>query len=107
MSKYTAEEKSEAIARLQSYAPAGARVSTILRHVSQSGMSRCISVVVVHDGEIVDLDWFVARAGLFSTHSTKGGLKVSGTGMDMGFHVVYELSRLIHGDGYALKQSWL
>jgi len=25
----------------------------------------------------------------------------------MGFHVVYELSYRLHGDGYALKQDWL
>jgi len=32
---------------------------------------------------------------------------VSGGGMDMGFHVIYQLSHLLYGDGYALKYSQL
>ena len=105
------QEKAEAIARLQDTLKPGDRVYTILKHVSQSGMSRVISVVhVTTEGEIECLDWLIARAGIFNrttASARQDGLKVSGCGMDMGFHVVYEVSGAVFSDGYALKQSWL
>lgn len=105
------QEKSEAITQLQATLKHGDRVYTILKHVSQSGMSRVISVVHVDsEGEIECLDWLIARAGIFSrTTATarQDGLKVSGCGMDMGFHVVNSVAYAVFNDGYALRHSWL
>lgn len=116
----------------------GDKVYTILRHVSRSGMMRRISPVVIRkekpgdiaekwNGEPIDISWQVAKLGLWPRKYPHEGLTVSGCGMDMGFHVVYELSRVLFPDGfkvegigrngnesgwdkdggYALKQEWL
>jgi hypothetical protein len=88
----------------------GETLYTINRHVSSSGMTRHISVFRVDNkGEIECLDWIIARAGIFKrvNRNNMEGLKVTGCGMDMGFHVVYTVSSIVLGDGYAIKQRWL
>jgi hypothetical protein len=88
----------------------GDTLYTIVRHVSQSGMSRRISVFRVNaDKEIESIDWLIHRAGIFKRANANNGegLKVTGCGMDMGFHVVYSVSSVVLNDGYAIKQRWL
>lgn len=103
--------KTEAIERLQKTLKRGDTLHTILRHVSQSGMSRVISVVhTSEDGDIQNLDFVISQLGHYKRTSASAqhdGLKVSGCGMDMGFAVVYDVAMTVFGDGYALKQSWL
>ena len=89
------------------------RVYTILRHVSSSGMSRDISLVIADGGELVDVTYYAAQA-LGDKLTERNGhrvIRVNGCGMDMGFHLVYNLaSVLFHGQeraGYILNQSWL
>jgi hypothetical protein len=36
-----------------------------------------------------------------------GSLIVRGTGMDMGFDVVYKLSQALHNDSYKIKHRWI
>jgi hypothetical protein len=99
-----------AIEQLRAMLKKGDRLYTVLRHVSQSGMSRNISVLRVNEsGEIETIDWLIHRAGIFkrTNSNNKEGLKVTGCGMDMGFHLVYSVSSVVLNDGYALKQSWL
>lgn len=72
-------------------------IYTILRSVSASGMSREISVSVVLAGKLICIDHHVAN--VLGLHFGKRGLKVTGCGMDMGFHVVYNLF-------LALGASW-
>ena len=86
---------------------------TILKSVSSSGMSRTMKVVTYHEGQVIDLTWYVARAGI-GTLTEKNGqrvVRVGGCGMDMGFHVVYSLSVALYGSandgGYNLRQEWL
>ena len=86
---------------------------TILKGVSASGMSRTMKVVTSHEGQVIDLTWYVARAGI-GTLTEKNGqrvLRVGGCGMDMGFHIVYSLSLALYGSandgGYNLRQEWL
>lgn len=81
-------------------------VNTILRHVSASGMTRDMTLLVVDaDGEHRYLTW---RAAQVLGWPMKGDyLRVTGCGMDMGFHVVYSLARCLYGDGYALTHRWL
>ena len=67
---------------------AGDTINCILRHVSRSGMSREISLL---KGEM-DISWYVARY-LGYKQGNQGGIKINGCGMDMGFALVYELSR--------------
>jgi hypothetical protein len=99
--------KDKAIAELREMFPAGTTVYTVLRHRSQSGMSRSISVLEIKAPELFDVSYLVARATDDKLDHTYGGVKVSGAGMDMGFHLVYNLSHVLHSDGYALSHRWI
>lgn len=102
--RFTAEEIDEARDSLRDYFPIGSTVSTVLRHVSRSGMERAISVLAPN---CYDVSHLVARATTFNLHHKHQGLKIGGAGMDMGFHVVYDLSHTLYQDGYALKHRWV
>jgi hypothetical protein len=87
-------------------------VYTVLRHVSQSGMSRDISLKTVENGELRDITYTVAIA-LGEKPKDKNGqrvIRVNGCGMDMGFHLVYSLSSVLYNNedraGYRLSQEW-
>ena len=116
-------ECERAIEKLRQWIRPGSRVGTILRSASRSGMSREISIAVCIDGEPVCIDYWASRA-IGWAQGKSGGIKVSGCGMDMGFHLVYALGYALwphgtdtpHGTrngkpdregGYALKHSWL
>lgn len=101
------QEQEAAISTLRQIVPAGSTVYTILRHVSQSGMSRSISLVAVANGEIERLDFYVARALDSRIDRKYNGIKVGGVGMDMGFDLVYTLSMRLYQDGYALSHRWI
>lgn len=68
----------------------------------------------VEDNEIINVTWRVATV-LGDSVQSDGTIRVSGCGMDMGFHMVYNLARTLYRDfkmnggdsGYALKQRWL
>lgn len=125
--KHTKEEQQESREFLLKHLKPGTKVYTICRHVSRSGMMRIISPIIVMDGKPYDLSWHIDRLGLFQRKYPNEGLTVGGCGMDMGFHVVYELSSVLfpggfkvkgigrNGDtsgwdkdgGYALTQEWL
>lgn len=135
MSKQSEAERQQAIADLRGMIKPGDTVFTILRHVSRSGMSRSISVLINGEGAPRDITWFVAKA-LVEKMDDRDGIKVGGCGMDMGYHLVYGLSRNLfpafecigercpsndhsngdrdytpghrHSDGgYALRHRWL
>ncbi len=133
--------KEEARERLLEILRPGDTVYTIIRHVSSSGMTRHISPILLSNGEdgqgvnIFHLDALAAKALEWPDmyYKDKQGIKVEGCGMDMGFHLVYELSCTLWPDGfdcigegcpsndhfnreeashhrdggYALKQKWL
>lgn len=134
-------EKTEAIERLLQTVEPGDTVYTIVRHVSRSGMQREISLVAIDRSVIVlpidsragiaqvsrealhMIDYWASRA-LGYRIGKHGGIVVGGCGMDMGFHLVYNLGRTLwpHGTdrphgrrngqpdsdgGYALKHRWL
>lgn len=83
------------------------QVYTVLRHVSRSGMTRVIQPIVMLDGEPYYLRASVADLLDYKLSKKHDGLIVYGCGMDMGFHIVYQLSSELFGDGYKLKQRWL
>lgn len=101
MTKKEQSEQEEARATLREMFPPGSTVYTVLRHVSRSGMSRSISVLHSDDaGNISDVSWAVARATESKFDRDRGGVKVGGCGMDMGFAVVYDLSWSLYRDGF-------
>lgn len=148
-------DREDAIRELKRLIKPGQTIYTILKHVSRSGMSRVIDVVIPYryyedeyplkpENERVypaecdysaepkrvfkglkcrSISWLVGRACGYRCDD-RGGLKVGGCGMDMGFHVVYRLGSTMwpegtskpHGTrngepdtdgGYALKHEWI
>lgn len=92
--------KDEAIEMLREELHPGDTVFTILRHVSSSGMTRWISPMTIPDDRV--RDWTYA-VGLVTDSKTNGqyeGVKRGGCGMDMGFDLVYSLSRRLFPDGF-------
>jgi hypothetical protein len=95
------------------YVKPGTKVYTILRHVSSSGMSRNISLVIADGNDIADITYYTAQALGDKLIESKGhrAIRVNGCGMDMGFHLVYNLSSVLFTGqdraGYVLKQAWL
>lgn len=113
----------QAVSQLHKYLKSGDTVYTILRSVSRTGMSRCISLYAIQDNLPKDITSCVAYA--LDGHRNKSGfLNLTGCGMDMGFHTVHTLGRVMwpkgtekpHGirngqpdrdGGYALQHRWL
>lgn len=115
MSRQTKAEqadRTQALTQLREWIKPGATVYTILDHVSSSGMSRAIRVLVpiVGDGnghgpagtvDFIHPNYAVGKA-LGLRHWKRNGreqdaLVMGGCGMDMGFHLVYELSHTLYG----------
>jgi hypothetical protein len=90
-------------------------IRTVLRHVTSSGMSRDISLFYVKNNQILNITYYAARAIGWRNveRNGSGAVRVGGCGMDMGFHLVYTLSRTLYASsdgvdaGYRLAQRWL
>lgn len=115
MARITKNEREEHIEGLRKLLPRGTTVYCIVRHVSASGMSRDISLVYFNgdpNGEHSTDRHPSYRAAkvLGWPYSEKHGrvaIRVSGCGMDMCFYTVSTLSKIIHGDGTALRYRQL
>ena len=88
----------EAIERLREWLSPGDTVYTNVIHVSRSGMSRNIKVYTFQNNEPLYLSYNVAQA--LGWGKPDDFVKVGGCGMDMGFHLVYELSATLFPDGF-------
>lgn len=104
--KTTKEMKQQARESLKKWLKPGNTVYTILRHVSQSGMMRHISLYVFKNNKPVYLDYNVSQL-LECPMGKREGLKRDGCGMDIGFDLVYSLSYALFGNGYKLHHRWL
>lgn len=124
---WTKREREEAMRNLRELLQPGDTVYTALKHVSRSGMLRVIQPYIIRDNEPRYIGRLVAKATNYPYDRNKEGVRVGGCGMDMGFALVYSLSRTLFPDGfkvegrgrngdmsgwdkdggYALKQSWL
>ena len=78
----------------------GDTVYTILRHVSRSGMSRVIDLVIISDGQPFSISGWAASVTDRRLDRDRWGIKIGGTGMDMGFALVYDLSYVLFKDGF-------
>ena len=104
--KVKEQERKEAIDGLRKMGvKPGTTVYTNCNRVSRSGMSRVISCYIVQKGDIRDISGWVAHAIGWPRDYKHGGVKVGGCGMDMGFHVVYTLGRVMFPKGAALSKS--
>ena len=88
--------------------------------LSMRSMSRTMSLKVVSEGRISDLTYYASKVLDWPLVEVNGSraLRVGGAGMDMGFHTVYTLARVLFRDkyeghpdavdaGYSLQQAWL
>jgi hypothetical protein len=95
------------IERLREELPPKTVMYTVLRRVSASGMLRVIDLIAIKDGVPFHYSYRASIALGWKLDKNRAGIRVGGCGMDMGFHLVYSLSYVLHGDGYALDQRWL
>lgn len=106
MPKYSPKEIQDAKTTVAETIKPGATVYTLIRHVSKSGMSRVIDVFVIQDAKdgsgpyLRRFSWSAAVALGWSYDRRHEGVKVSGCGMDMAFHLV---SSLCHAVGVDYK----
>lgn len=110
--KYTKAEVAEARESLKGILRKGETVFTVLRHVSASGMQREIGLVVIRKGADGFMDYCLhpnhgASRLLGLRQGKRKGLIVDGCGMDMGWHLVSNLSHALYGDENALKHAWI
>ena len=75
-------------------------VHAVLRHRARSGMMRAIDLYTLKDGKPRWLSSLAARATGISFSKKYEALVVSGCGMDMGLHLVYELSAALYPQGF-------
>ena len=105
------QERQESISYLKSMLNKDDTIHTQLCHVSQSGMTRHIKVRLIRDNIPLDLSFHTSRALDWAMakdrFGDRNGIRVGGCGMDMGFHLVYTLSRELFDDGYYVKHEWL
>ena len=101
MTKAQEKEQEEAKEYLRTLIKPGDTVYTILRHVSRSGMMRIIDpVIMTTDAGPYSITGWTAKALGEPLDRDRWGVKVGGCGMDMGFHLVYNLSYTLFPDGF-------
>lgn len=103
------QQRQESVDFLKSMLKKDDTLYTQLTHVSQSGMLRHIRVRFIKDNIPLDLSFHTSRILDWKEGKNRcgGGIRVGGCGMDMGFHLVYTLSRYLFDDGYYIKHEWL
>jgi len=100
MTKAQKAQAAESRERLLKILKPGDPVYTVLRHVSRSGMSRNIDLYALVDNEPLRLSGYAASACGWRLAKRDQSITVRGCGMDMGFHLVYNLSRTLFADGW-------
>lgn len=107
------EYRAEALDRLRGFFPQGSDVTTTIKNVTRSGMGRTITVLAYDSelGRIRNVSMDVARVLDWQYDDDRGGVYVTGAGMDMAFHLTYTLSRALYAEadggersGYLLNQ---
>ena len=99
-------DKERAEELLKEWFPKGSTAHTTVVHVARSGMSRHIKVFAISGERIQNVSYYVSKL-LDWRYTDKEAVFVGGCGMDMGFDLIYTLSRVLYDDGYAIKQSWI
>lgn len=105
MTKYSKAEQDAARAQMLKWFKPGDTVHTILDHVSSSGMSRDIRVVLLRDGEALHPNHSVSVLLGLPRAKRGDGMRIGGCGTDMGFEIVYRLGRALFPDGFKVKKG--
>ena len=91
------------IAHLKKIVPTGSTVYTKVLNVSASGMSREVMMLVTYKKEIINISYYVADS-LGAKLGKDGGVIVKGTGMDMAYFLVCDITS-ITGNKNLTKRS--
>lgn len=101
------QDKADAIDQLREWIKPGDTIWTVLRGRSDSGMTRWIDLYIFHQDirrpgtpDKLWLSWNAAKAGVGSWNDKRECIQANGAGMDMGFHLVYNLSCILYPDGF-------
>jgi hypothetical protein len=78
----------------------GEPIYGVVRHVSQSGMSRVIDFYVMRENHPVCISGRIAEICELRRHKRYDGLMVYGCGMDMVFSTVYDLGYKLYPHGF-------
>ena len=98
--KATKEEMGRALELLQGWLTPGATVYTILRHVSRTGNTREVSVVIqTPAGNMVHPNKAVATLTGMHLNKRFDAIVTQSGGMDVGFEIVYNLGRAMYPAG--------
>ena len=92
---------------MRQYIRPDASIYMILRHKSQSGMSRVISSYVIERNEPIWIDPFICRATGLKLSDRYEGLEIRGTGMDMGFALLTQVCGAIDLPSTRVRHHWL
>ena len=82
-------------------------VYVVLRRKNQLGTCRWLEFYHVHEGVLKRITWDVALAIQCEYCREHDAVKVTGSGLDVGFASVDSLSQALFGNGRALKHQWL
>lgn len=93
--------RERALERLHDEVRAGDTLWTVVRHVTGSGMTRWIDVYKLVDNDRVYLSHAAALAcGRKVNNKNHDGVECGGCGMDMGFDLIYSVSRAMFPEGF-------
>lgn len=98
-------ERTEWLRKLHEELTPGDTITTVLRHRSTSGMYRAIDLYRFYceDGtpETSWLSYWAAHAGIGDRFDERHeSIGTTGAGMDMGFHLVYNLASMLYPNGF-------
>lgn len=102
MAKVSKARHAECRARLLELLQPGDTIFATVTHVSRSGMSRTIDFHVFRGDARNPMRWWLTPfIGDLLAHSwNDDGVRVTGCGMDMAFHLVYNVGATLWPDGY-------
>jgi hypothetical protein len=107
LTKAQIAEREDTLNKMRKMLPPGSNVYVNITHVSRSGMSRHMRLYYVdEERDIIDITGYVARVlGYRRATENRWDLVVSGCGMDMAFHTVYQLGSCLYPDGDSLDKT--
>jgi hypothetical protein len=100
----TEVQRDTAIQKLREVITPGATIYVVLRRKNQLGTCRWLEFYHVHEGELKRITWDVALAIQCEYCREHDAVKITGTGLDVGYASVRDLSDVL---SRTLTHKWL
>ena len=94
------QERRDALEQLLELISPGDVVYTSVKYTTRSALSRTIDLILIRENMPIRLAYYAARAVGLAYDDRRGGVRVSGWGLDMGFTLVYNLGRALWPSGF-------